>query len=342
MTKILTLGDLHIQPDNLSEINVYLEQLEKYLKQNTFDLIIILGDTLHTHEIVYTQCLNKMLEYVKLCEKYATTYSLVGNHELINNQVYLTGNHPFMGFKKSHNIVDIPICIQVNNNSIILCPYVPDGRFIEALNQCTPEWKTVNCIIGHQLLDGAKMGAITAKNVEVWDLSYPMLVCGHIHDKQHPQKNLYYPGSAMQVAFGETEDHTISVINLHEGNISIDEVNIHPPKKKTIYADIKNIRELKLPDEEHLRLKISISGDADEFKTFKKSTDYKDLIKKGIKVVFKQKRTALPANLPKTSFRSFPDILYSIVSENPDMMDLYHKVLPDVFSSTSSVDIVFD
>ena len=160
MAKILAIGDLHIQPDNLADINVFLKQLEKYLKTVKLDLIINLGDTLHTHETVHTPCLNKMLEYIRLCEAYAPTYVMVGNHDLSNNQAYLNDAHPFVGWKKSHNIVDRVIQITVKGKTITLLPYVPDGRFYEALSTIGDKWRTSACIFAHQLFDGAKMGAI--------------------------------------------------------------------------------------------------------------------------------------------------------------------------------------
>ena len=51
---ILAIGDLHIQPNTLADINVFLSQLDKWLSKNPVDMIVILGDTLHTHETVYT------------------------------------------------------------------------------------------------------------------------------------------------------------------------------------------------------------------------------------------------------------------------------------------------
>lgn len=340
MARVLALGDLHIQPDNLADINVYLSQLRKYLASTRVDMIVILGDTLHTHEIVYSQCMNKMLDYIHLCQEFAPTYILVGNHEYISNQMYLNDNHPFVGWKGKYNIVDRVKHVEVKGKNLVLCPYVPDGRFVEALNTGTFDWTIADCIFGHQLLNKAKMGAITAKDVEDWKPEYPMLISGHIHDKQNIGENLHYTGSSIQVAFGEREDHTISMVTV-DGKVTIaniEEVNIYPPTKKTVYTDISRLKELKLPQEENTKIKLSISGDAEEFKTFKKTTEYKDMIKKGVKVVFKQKRS-VQANLPSSNHRTFPEILYELVEKDPDMMAIYHTVLG---SKEGNVEIVFD
>jgi DNA repair exonuclease SbcCD nuclease subunit len=338
-TRILAIGDLHIQPDTLAEVNVFLKQLDKWLTENPVDLIVILGDTLHTHETVYTECLNKMLEYIRLCERHAPTEVMVGNHDYINNQQFLTPAHPFSGWKKSHNIVDYVKVSAVRGKKIVLCPYVPDGRFHEALRTVGDEWKSAACIFAHQLFDGAKMGPIVSKGVEKWDEKSPMVISGHIHDKQLVQENLWYTGSSMQISFGEREDHTISLVYLpDEGIPLIEEVNIHPPTKKTVYFDIAKAKEMKLPEEENVRVKVTLSGDSEEFKTFKKTAEYKKLLEKGVKVVFKQKRNVAIPDLPTTSLKSFPDILFSLIEDNAEMVHMYNEM----FGQPSTVEIVFD
>ncbi len=333
-TRILAIGDLHIQPDNLPDITIFLAQLRKYLETQVVDLIVILGDTLHTHETVYTVCMNRMLEYISLCEEFAPTEVLVGNHDWIHNGAYLSDDHPFVGWREKHSIVDRVKVREVKGEKIVLLPYVPDGRFLEALQTVGEEWRTAKCIFAHQLLDGAQMGPVAAKGVEKWDESHPLVVSGHIHDKQRVQPNLWYTGSAMQVSFGERIDHTISVIELSTPP-QITEVDIHPPRKQTVYLDVSEVSETKLPSRENVKLKLSLSGDATEFKTFKKSELYSKLIKQGIKVVFKQKRT-VPVYLPTTHLKTFPDILYSCCT-TAEMQLLYGEVM-----GTGNTEVVFE
>lgn len=339
--KILAIGDLHIQPDNLPDISVFLQQLRKYLDEHKVDLIVILGDTLHTHETVYTICMNKMLEYVRVCEEYAPTEILVGNHDWVHNGAYLCDDHPFVGWRERHSIVDRVKVREVKGEKIVLLPYVPDGRFLEALSTVGTEWRQAKCIFAHQLLDGAQMGPVVAKGVEKWDETYPLVVSGHIHDKQLVQPNLWYTGSAMQVSFGERTDHTVSLIQLSSSPV-ITEVDIHPPRKQTIYLDVSEVAETKFPVQENVKLKLSLSGDAVEFKTFRKSELYKKLIKQGIKVVFKQKR-AVPIHLPTTHLKTFPDILYSYCT-TPELQTLFSEVLGERVLSDQAgrTEIVFE
>ena len=318
--KILAIGDLHIQRERLNDADTFLQQLSKFLKSHPVDIIVIMGDTLHNHADVYTPCFNKMLKYIQLCESHAETYVLIGNHDWCSNTEFLNDNHPFLGWKSEHNIIDRV----VNFDEIVLIPYVPDRRMIEALDT-SPGWRNAHLIFGHQLLNGVKMGPVITKGVEEWKEEYPMLISGHIHDKQRPQKNLYYTGSAMQVSFGEQIDHTVAIITLDNGKIGIEEIDINPPRKKTIYTDMKSLPDLVIEEKENLKIKLSISGDAEEFKTFKKSLRFQELEKKGVKIVFKQKKT-VKMNLPTTTLRNFPDILFELCQED-GMRDLFYETM---------------
>ncbi len=54
-----------------------------------------------------------------------------------------------------------------------MVPYVPPGRFVEALNIIDNEWwKNVNCIFAHQEFYGCKMGAIESIEGDKWDHSF--------------------------------------------------------------------------------------------------------------------------------------------------------------------------
>ena len=48
---------------------------------------------MHYHERIFTQALNKTLEVVTTLLNYAPVDILVGNHDMINNQQFLTSNH---------------------------------------------------------------------------------------------------------------------------------------------------------------------------------------------------------------------------------------------------------
>ncbi len=60
-------------------------------------------------------------------------------------------------------------------------------------------WKNVNCIFAHQEFYGCKMGAIESIEGDKWDHSFPLVISGHIHSEQRPQKIFFYPGSVFNM-----------------------------------------------------------------------------------------------------------------------------------------------
>jgi hypothetical protein len=200
---------------------------------------------------------------------------------------YLTENHWANSLKLWDNVIIVDKTIE--ENDFVFVPYVPNGRFIDALNEITYDWKNAKCIFAHQEFYGAQMGSIISEDGDRWMTNYPNVISGHLHMNQRPQKNIYYPGSSMQVAYGETDDNIVAIIRFTDENeYDIEEIPLKMSRKKIIYTTIDNVE---IPEEDiNNKLKMSISGDYEEFKTFKKSKKYKQLISNGVNVVFKPTR----------------------------------------------------
>jgi DNA repair exonuclease SbcCD nuclease subunit len=302
MVSFLVIGDIHFKVDNVEESFQFIDKLDSYIKANNgkFNSIIILGDVLHTHEKVHTQALNVALDFFKMLSSYKV-YVLVGNHDMTTNTNFLNNLHWMNCLKEWNNIVVIDTIYQMNlegypslNDFILLSPYVPDGRFVEALSSIKSNWKDSKLIFGHQLLNGAKMGAIIAENIEEWKDDYPMCISGHIHSKQWVKSNLFYTGSCRQIAFGETDDKSIYLVKIEDNyKIELEEINLELPIKKILYFDANEI-ESKLNTiqiKKNESIKLVITGDEDFFKEYKKTEKLKKLLlQKGIeKVIFKKK-----------------------------------------------------
>ena len=218
--KILCIGDQHFKSSNIPVVEIFLKKLEEWLSLNKVDIIVSMGDLLHTHERLHTQPLNKAIEYIQLLSTFAITYVMVGNHDFVNNSQYNSENHWLNCVKDYNNVVVVDKVIEVECEgvSIVLCPYVPDGKFKSSLEMSGMNWKSSSLIFAHQLFDGAKMGAIVAENVEKWEKEDPMLICAHIHDCQWVQDNLYIVGSVLQEAFGEGEDKSLLLLDIKESD----------------------------------------------------------------------------------------------------------------------------
>lgn len=248
--KILCIGDPHIKIEEEDNIHLLIERIESFITTiKDINYIIILGDVLHNHEKIHTESLNLALKFFQMCKKHCKTYCLIGNHDATSNTIFLSDNH-WMNICKEWNnfiVVDKPTFILENNIQIGMCPYVPDGRFVEAMNSNKIEWKNSDLIFAHQLFDGAKMGAIIAENVEEYKEEYPLCISGHIHTKQKIKDNLYYTGSSTYVGYGDLSKKYLMLLTLNYDskkeivNIKLKDVDLCLPHKELIYIDITNI-----------------------------------------------------------------------------------------------------
>src|SRR3990167_10502526 len=93
--KCLAIGDPHFQTNNVKDILEFIERVVQVAVENSPDFIIVLGDLLHTHERIHTIPLKLATKLLKKLSKISPTFLIIGNHDLINNQQFLTSNHAF-------------------------------------------------------------------------------------------------------------------------------------------------------------------------------------------------------------------------------------------------------
>ncbi len=337
---ILTIGDQHFQPSNIEEVNEFLLKLKELLDKEKFDFIVSGGDLLHTHEKLHTIALNKALEYIKLLTSYSKTYILVGNHDMIDCTQSLNENHWLNVLKEYRNlvVVDKIVVDNIKGKVFTFCPYVPDGTLLKCLNGIKvsndADWKDSSMIFCHQLLDGVKMGAIKVKNVEKWKETYPYICCFHVHEKQQPQKNMFYPGTPFQHSFGEG-NKTVTIFNVNK-EINRREVDLDLPKKVTVKIDIENVDKW-IPLSQKTRL--TVAGNSDEFKVFQKSSKFKELSKMGVKVIFRKEEERKEIKFDINS--TFNDTMSEILKTETDKVRDLYKTLTKTYID-NKVDILFD
>ena len=322
--KLLAVGDLHVKHDNFEDIDIVFNDLKKIYTEEKFEAIVLLGDILHHHEKVFTQSLNKALDFIKKCSELGFTYILVGNHDMISNSQFLTDCHWMNVLKTCPNIKVVDTVIEVDN--IILCPFVAPGRFLEALDTLgINKWRDKKVIFAHQEFLGCQMGAIKSIDGDMWCEEYPMVISGHIHDTQSVGK-VFYPGAPLQHGFGDSNKRIICSINSSDENMSIVEHPIKVPKKHIIKTDIKNIGNVK--DSKGLdKIKIKLDATQEEFKIFKDTNEYKELISKGVKFQL-QKKESKTIGLGNGG-DNFLKILEELVEEDQVVKDLYYVILCD-------------
>lgn len=292
-SKAIVIGDQHFKINNIPEVDEYIIKLENIVKSKKPDFIVLLGDMLDQHEKIHSVPLNKAYEFIDRMRKIAKTFVIVGNHDMFHNTVFLTPDHWLNALKEWKNvtIVDTVIKTSINGNDFTFCPYLFPGRFEEALNiVLEDEWKESKCIFCHQEFEGCKMGAIVSVDGDKWSEEYPSVISGHIH-KNQTISNIYYPGSSMQVSFGETDKNIVSYVVFDEDKTEylLEEIEIDLPRKKILYMDVEELETFK-SEKTKDKLKITISGSYEEFKTLKKTKKYKEIVDDGIQIVFKTKK----------------------------------------------------
>ena len=326
--KVVVIGDPHFRVDNIEEVDMFIERITALVTREDPDFVVCLGDLLHTHERLHTIVLNKAYEFVRKLSALSKIFVLVGNHDYIQNQQFLTQNHWMNGMKEWKNvtIVDSVVEYKLEEHFFVFLPYVPNGRFIEALSTSKVSWESASCIFAHQEFAGCKMGAIISVEGDKWDLENPEIISGHIHSKQRPQSNIYYPGAAIQTAFGESESNIIPIVSFTAyDKYTVVEEDLGLPRKKIVYTDLEKVEDMTKVDK---NVKLSITGnDYNEFKAFKKTEKYKELVDKGAKVTFKIKQPEIMAQRETEGEIDFKKILYDIVSKDKGLLEIYELVV---------------
>lgn len=330
--KVLFIGDPHFQLNNLSELDTFIDQVYNILLEKQPNIIVVAGDLLHTHERLHTDVMNKAYIFVKKLSLITKTYVLVGNHDYTSNNQFLTTNHWMNGMKEWKNvvIVDKVICEKFLDKTFTFVPYVYPGKFKLALDTLKEKcWEKSDCIFAHQEFEGCKMGAIISEIGDKWSNDLPPVVSGHIHSRQKLGNNVFYPGTPMQHAFGESENNILALLHFKnlEDNYTMEEINLSLPKKKIIYVNIDDVDSYEYSDTQD-KLKLTITGNQHKFKAFKKTTKYKEILNKGIKVIFKSEKieTSEYTDLKTVNFK---EILHTLVmkQKNVELYNCYEKII---------------
>lgn len=244
----LLIGDPHFRIDNAYECNQFIEEIYKLVNKNKYSKIIILGDILDTHEKINLRPFHRAVEFIINLSLISKTYLLIGNHDRINNDIYLTDEHPFLSLKKVKNIVVVDKVIKEKN--ILYVPYVPTGRFNEALKTVQYQENEIDLIFCHQEFKNSifqDQGDEIPKNVKIYS--------GHIHNSVR-LNNLFYIGTPFQHSYYDNEDKFI--LELNKKNIE-KKVYLEIIKKRFQEIIISQLLDYKV-DENYIT-KLLIKGD---------------------------------------------------------------------------------
>ncbi len=305
----LCIGDPHFQDSNMKDVNVMTKKIISYAEKSKSDFMVCLGDILHTHETISVTPFKAATQFMYDLSLISPTYLLIGNHDYKNNSQFLTDNHGFNSLKKWPNmyVIDNVVIHRFKNFRFCFCPYVPPGRFIEALNESEELWEMADCIFAHQEFYGCQMGAIKSEIGDEWDEDYPLVISGHIHDHQI-LNNIIYTGSIMQHGYAENgKKYLWSFIfkpSDETSNYTYKKIDLGLKQKKIVHVDMDDLSKFDPEKYKSYHLKIDIKGNSEQFKAFRQSKKYKEFTTQGIKIAFTPIHKELPQLKQKLDYKN--------------------------------------
>ncbi len=309
---IFFIGDPHFQEKAFTACESLVEKCIAAIDEIRPSLIIGLGDWLDTHERAKQAPWSQVCNFIELLSQRAPTIVQIGNHDLIDQTQFLTDKHFFNPLKKwkDVSIVDVPTVFYIDDDyqdytrMIIACPYVPPKRLIEALDvtlsQKGIDWTAADIIGCHQEFRRAPYRGYESKEGDEWLPSFPVAISGHIHTACDIGDNIMYVGSSRQVAVDEQDEKRVwhvlfseaaQILSVEEldgyerkGDLLIKKIDLGMKRIKEIYVEYDDVGEFDYNELEHNYIKMHLQCLPEQYKVFRKSAVYKDLVAAGVTV----------------------------------------------------------
>jgi DNA repair exonuclease SbcCD nuclease subunit len=321
--KVLVIGDPHFKVNNVEETNLMTEKILHLAKNNNLDFIVCLGDVLDRHESIHVSPLLRAVDFITQLSLIYPIYVLIGNHDRPNNNIYMTEQHPFTALKGQKNIyiVDSTLKQSINNFDFLFVPYVPPGRFNEAISYFSLD--NIKCIFAHQEFRGAKMGAIASIVGDEWPLINPMVISGHIHEFDKLQNNIIYTGTPIQHNFSDSHKKYVFIFDFIDDATTYIQFDLGLPKKKIIKLLCSESHKINDLDPNNY-YKIILTGTPEEIKLVKLSQF--NLTK--VKFSFKTISSSTLQNKSKLFQPSgFMNLFHERIKDDKDLLDTYQTYI---------------
>ena len=347
--RVLAIGDPHFKKGNTRETSLMGPAIIKLAQQLQPDFIVNLGDTQELFDNIHPRPLTESVEWMAELVKIAPLYVLIGNHDIQNNKDYFSKYHPYAALKywPQTTVVDQCLSITVKGQKFILCPYVYEGLFSQALLACdlprdqalikrkapvdveqlTKQLSGVSAIFAHQEFLGAQMGPYLSTAGDVWPENYPYIVSGHMHEHHFPQANIHYTGTPIQHEFGSNTDKGVTLFTFHSWQQR--EYVRYPlpvPLKKILHLSYSQVPNYQLPATD-CHYKIVISGTASELAVTMKHANVKAWRRLGHRVGEKTLVTTVNVDKILVTKKSFSATLADRVASHPRLLGVYEETL---------------
>lgn len=174
--KVLFVGDIHAVPEELDDCYALRALVEKIVVEQGVDIVVLLGDSYHTHNIIRAEVMAFYRQWFKEWKLRAKIVALVGNHD------YAGEGHPvhaMMIHEDQIKVIDKPCQL----GAVLFMPYYSDRvKFVDDANRF-PESRVLVC---HQTFVGSRYenGFLAEDGVDVTRIPQDTVISGHIHTPQ--------------------------------------------------------------------------------------------------------------------------------------------------------------
>ncbi len=267
---------------DLMEISI----LEEIVKRES-DGIVILGDILDKHANINSSVLSRAVRFLDKLRKLSLLFVMIGNHDLKSNDQFFSEDHPFLALRFWENtiLVDKTVEYLISNQKFIFVPYVPPGRFLEALSYLPNGYKDATCIFAHQEFKGANLGSQISEQGDEWDIFDPYVVSGHIHDYQELE-NILYIGTPIQNTYSDCIDRYIGYISFLDVR-KVEKISLQNViKKKIIKLYPEDLKDYTVEKDPMMKIKAKIKCEVNQSVILSKNVKILEMIKSGYKIFY--------------------------------------------------------
>lgn len=283
---ILLIGDLHVTEKNCVQFEQLTKRVQDLLLTRPISHVILLGDILDNHGVISRQAMYSVSCFIESIAVQVPCTVLVGNHDMDHNKRFCEIDCHWMQLLKhvdNVTVIDRPRVINMDGANICCVPYVPPGRFREAIETFQKDFQinadACDLVVAHQEFANGKLSdSIISSCLEPYDFM-PLCVSGHLH-KSHTISgtsgggSVVYTGSAFSHSFGQGK----CWLWLYDTRTStLDRIENCVEEKRSMYValtDLESIDKSCLSKNIQLHVQAKSVG---EFNTWIKSADGREL-----------------------------------------------------------------
>lgn len=275
--RVIAIGDPHFKRNNAIQSIPFSRECVKVCKELHPDIIVVLGDTLNDFEKKDIPTEINALRFLLHLREIAFVYLLIGNHDICHKLDFMVEEHAFYAVKfwDGIHVVDTTTTDKINGLFFTFVPYVPDGRFMEAL-EFSENWRESSIIFAHQNFQGHRLSSRMSEDADGWDISLPPVVSGHIHLYENLPNNVLYIGTPYQQNFDDNSDNSISLFIVGDEGYKHQRVRLNGiMEKRKVHIQASQLEGYIIPQE--YLVKLIVTGKYQELELAKQTIVHKEI-----------------------------------------------------------------